>query len=107
MARVMTKQRLECENLAYRFTGGVSQENCCSGFRPAFRDNETGIVYQSLRAGGNPAPFHCLDGLPDSVVVERDACGVRVVKASIEAGFTRNGLFYTRAEAADCVSQGE
>lgn len=105
MAGVMIKQRLERENLAYRFTGGVSQENRCSGFRPAFRDNETGVVYQSLRASGTPAPFHCLDGLPDSVVVERDACGVRAVKSTLEAGFTRDGMFYTRSEAADCVSR--
>ncbi|MEX0730714.1 MAG: hypothetical protein WED00_09930 [Aquisalimonadaceae bacterium] len=107
MPRVMTKQRLERENLAYRFTGGVSQENRCNGFMPAFRDNETGVVYQSLRACGDLAPFHCLDGLPDAVVLERDDCCVRTVKPTLEAGFVRDGVFYTRAEAADCVTQGK
>lgn len=106
MPRVMTKQRLERENLAYRFTGGVSQENRCSGFAPAFRDNETGVIYQSLRACGDPAPFHCLDGLPEAVVMERDTCGVRLVKPTIEAGFVRGGVFYTRAEAAEFINHG-
>ncbi|MCC5809463.1 MAG: hypothetical protein JJU06_03735 [Ectothiorhodospiraceae bacterium] len=108
MARVMTKQRLERENLAYRYTGGVSQENRCSGFVPAFRDAETGTVYRSLCSRGNPAPFHCLDGLPDTVVIERDEGGLpKTLKPSLEAGFVRDGEFYTRDQAADCITDGE
>lgn len=106
MARVMTKQRLERENLAFRYSGGVSQENRCSGFVPAFRDTETGTVYASLRACGSPAPFHCLDGLPAPVILGRDPIsGALRVKATVEAGFVRDGVFYTRDQAADCVSR--
>ncbi len=105
MARVMTKQRLREENLAYRYTGGVSAENRCSGFVPAFCDTETGQVYPSLCAGGSPAPFHCLDGLPDAVVINRDSSGTPItLKASLIAGFLRDGVFYTRDQAAACVS---
>ncbi len=105
MARVMTKQRLVRENLAYRHTGGVSEENRCSGFVPAFRDIETGEIYPSLRADGCPVPFHCLDGLPDAVVLHRDTSGTPVtLKASLVAGFLRDGVFYTRDQAADCVA---
>jgi len=105
MARVLTKQRLERENLAYRYTGGVSQGNRCSGFAPAFRDNETGLVYSSLKACGDPAPYHCLEGLPAVLVFGVDpVSGSRMIKASVEAGFVRDGEFFTRSQAADCVS---
>ncbi len=109
MTRVMTKQRLERENLVFRYTGGVSQGNRCSGFTPAFRDTDSGVVYLSRSACGDLAPFHCLDGLPDELVLERDATGdhVVVVKSTVEAGFVRDGLFYTREQAADCVIEGE
>ncbi|MCC5856657.1 MAG: hypothetical protein JJT90_00735 [Ectothiorhodospiraceae bacterium] len=107
MARVMTKQRLVRENLAYRHTGGVSEENRCSGFVPAFHDTETGEVYPSLCASGRPVPFHCLDGLPDAVVLQRDTSGTPItLKASLVAGFLRDGVFYTRDQAADCVATG-
>lgn len=107
-AGVMGKRRLEEENRAYRTTGGVSQNNRCLGFRPAFRDVETGVVYPSLNAGGTPCPFHCLDGLPAEVVTERGSSGhVTCVKPTLEAGFEREGEFYTRAQAADVVARGE
>lgn len=106
MTRVLTKRRLERENLAYRYTGGVSQENRSSGFRPAFRDTEDGAVYLSLRACGDPAPFHCLDGLPPHLVVGHDAGGVPILKASLEAGFVRDGRFYTRDQAAAWMAGG-
>ena len=108
MAGVMGKRRLEHENRAYRATGGVSQNNRCFGFRPAFRDLDTGTVYPSLSASGSPCPFHCLDGLPSEVVTERGTGGqVTCVKPSLEAGFELEGEFYTRAQAADVVSRGE
>ncbi len=107
MTRVLTKQRLERENLAYRFTGGISQENRGLGFRPAFRDAEDGAVYLSLRACGSPAPFHCLEGLPPVLVVGRDAAGVPILKPSLEAGFVREGRFYTRDEAAATMAAGD
>lgn len=108
MARVMTRRRLARENLAYRYTGGVSGENRCRGFLPAFRDLATGMVYPSLCASGAPVPFHCLDGLPDDLVLERDDKGSAcLVKPTVEAGFVRDGDFYTREQAAACVSAEE
>ena len=107
-AGLMGKRRLEYENRTYGATGGVSQNNRCFGFRPAFRDAETGTVYPSLNAGGTPCPFHCLDGLPAEVVTERGAGGqVTCVKATLEAGFELEGEFYTRAQAADVVARSE
>ncbi|MCK8516142.1 hypothetical protein M0534_07365 [Methylonatrum kenyense] len=107
MTRVLTKQRLERENLAYRFTGGVSQENRGFGFRPAFRDTDDRSVYLSLRACGSPAPFHCLEGLPSNLIVGRDAAGVPILKPSLEAGFVRDGVFYTRDEAAASMAASD
>ena len=108
MARVMSNRRLERENAAYRSTGGVSQNNRRLGFRPAFKDSETGLIYPSLNAHGLPCPFHCLDGLPAEVVTERGASGrVVCVKPSLEAGFERGGEFYTRDQAAESVARGE
>ncbi|WP_290651040.1 hypothetical protein [Aquisalimonas sp.] len=107
-AEVMGKRRLEEENRAYRATGGVSENNRGLGFRPAFKDGETGEIYPSLNAKGSPCPFHCLDGLPAEVVTERGSSGhVTCVKASLEAGFEREGEFFTRAQAADLVARGE
>ncbi|MDN3516061.1 hypothetical protein QWY84_00425 [Aquisalimonas lutea] len=107
-AGVMGKRRLERENQAYGATGGVSQHNRCFGFRPAFKDGETGAIYPSLNASGSPCPFHCLDGLPAEVVTERGTGGqVVCVKPTLEAGFEREGEFFTRAQAAELVARGE
>lgn len=101
----MMQRRLELENKTFRGTGGVSAENADCGFRPAFRDGETGRVYPSCFADGRPAPFHLLDGLPGEVVLGRDMCGrVVSVKAAIVSGFMRQERFYTREEAAMQVS---
>jgi hypothetical protein len=91
---------------AHRGTGGCSEENGDFGFRPAFRDDDTGIVYRARFADGNPAPFHILDGLPNEVVVTRAESGrVLAVKGSLVSGFVRLGRFYTRDEAAAAVSK--
>jgi hypothetical protein len=85
----------------FRGTGGVSEENRGLGFRPAFRDAETGIVYRSCFADGRPAPCHLLDGLPPEVTVGRDGRGrVTAVKGSLVSGFLRRSRFYTREQAA-------
>ena len=47
----------------YRGTAGYSEGNGGLGFRPAFLDADTGIVYCSCFLDGNPAPVHLLDGL--------------------------------------------
>jgi len=106
MDRTMTHERLARETVAYRGSGGTSEESCGLGFRPAFLNVETGIVYPSCFADGRPAPFHLLDGLPGEVVLLRDAAGrVVVVKPDVVAGFVREGRFYTRVEAAEYSQQ--
>jgi len=96
---------LRAQSDAYRGTGGCSEENGGLGFRPAFRDADTGIVYPACFLDGNPAPFHLLDGLPNEVVVGRSECGrVTAVKGSLVSGFVRVGKFYTRDEAAAAVT---
>jgi hypothetical protein len=69
------------------------------GFRPAYYDCATCTMHPSLHADGSPAEDHVLDGLPDAVVVIRCCDRVIAAKASLMAGFERNGYFYTRASA--------
>lgn len=105
MKRAMTNGVLAQQTDDYRGSGGVSAENRSYGFRPAFRDADTDRVYASAFADGRCAPFHLLDGLPDEVVLARDAGGrVTAVKGSVIAGFLCDGKFYTRDEAAHHVS---
>ena len=104
----MNEQRLTIENAHYRGTGGVSSENRCLGFHPAFMDTETRLVYPSRFADGRFAPFHVLDGLPDQLVVARHGTGrAESVKASVISGFVRSGHFYTREQAARAAAAAE
>lgn len=92
---------LAAQNRAYRGGGGVSAGNRGHGFRPAFLDQVTGIVYPSCFANGCAAPVHVLDGLPEKLVVKRQQQGrVTAVRDGIIAGFLRDGVFYTREQAA-------
>jgi len=101
----MTERHLQLETVAFHGTGGVSAENGCKGFHPAFLDRDTHCVYLSCFADGRPAPFHLLDGLPDEVVQDRWPGGrVKSAKASVISGFVLNGCFLTREEAAERVS---
>jgi len=101
MATSMTSQRIRRENRCFRGTGGVSANNRASGFLPAFCDLETGRTELSRLPGGVPAPIHLLGGLPDEWAVGRDPTGgILAVKASVVAGFLRDGRFYSREEAA-------
>jgi hypothetical protein len=107
MNRAMTQDRLKQETVTHRGTGGISAENRSLGFRPAFMDRETSAVYASCFGDGRPAPFHLIDGLPDELVVARDAVGrVAALKDSVIAGFVRGGRFYSR-EDAGCLARGE
>jgi hypothetical protein len=104
MARSFTVDQLARQNVSYGDTGGVSANNCGAGFRPAFMDRNTGSVYLSRNPDGSCAPFHRLDGLPSDLVEARDPTGrVIAVKASLEAGFERDGRFFSRAEAAAAI----
>lgn len=106
MNQVTTEQALARENVRFQGTGGVSTENRSRGFRPAFLDAQTNIVYPSRFANGKRAPCHLLEGLPNELVVARDAVGgVAAVKAVVISGFACNGRFYTREEAARYVSR--
>jgi len=101
MAQVMSEQLLQRENNAYRETGGISPRSRGYGFRPAFLDTETQVVYPCRFANGQPAPFHSLEGLPDAVVLSRGLWGrVATVKASIVSGFILDDRFYNRDDAA-------
>ena len=76
------------------------------GFRPAFLDFATMQVHPSLFSDGEPAPLHVLDGLPDEAVLQRSPSGrVRAAKATLIAGFERNGFFYTRSAAAKACAE--
>lgn len=69
--------------------------------QPAFRDTSTGAVYLSRFTDGRPAPVHVWDGLPESAVSKRAPDGrVAALKQTVVAGFSREGRFYTREEAA-------
>lgn len=104
--RSWTNTDLRAQSDAYRGSGGCSEENGDFGFRPAFRDDDTGKVYRACFLDGNPAPFHVLDGLPQEMVVSRGESGrVLAVKGSLVSGFVRRGRFYTRDEAAAAVSE--
>ena len=105
MTRLLTSATLESENLTYADTPGISQENLCYGFKPAFLDSETGQVAISCYHNGHPAPMHVIEGLPENWIVERDASSRAIaVKQSIIAGFVRDGHFYTRSQAVAAVA---
>jgi hypothetical protein len=101
----LSSRYLQMETAAHRGTGGVSAENRALGFRPAFHDTATGETYPSTFADGRPAPFHVLDGMPETLVLARDRYGrISRVIGSVVAGFVRDGIFYTRAQAAALVN---
>jgi hypothetical protein len=102
----LSTKYLQAEADAHRGTGGVSCENRELGFKPAFQDTRTGETYPSKFADGRPAPFHLLDGLPEELVLARDRYGrASRVLGTIVAGFLRDGMFYTRAQAAAVVGE--
>ena len=100
----MTAQVLERENSAFLGSGGISDENRSLGFRPAFLNTLTKEIYLSRFADGSPAPFHLLDGLPDEVILSRNAGGAVSAKDSVISGFVLDGRFYSRADAARKVA---
>jgi hypothetical protein len=101
----LTRVRLARESARHAGTGGASEVNRDLGFRPAFLDHDTGVVYESRFADGRQAPVHVLDGLPDCLVQHRRADGrVASVRGTVEAGFVRAGRFYTREDAARVAS---
>ena len=106
MDTAKSERTLQRENVEFFGTRGRSQENATLGFRPAFMDSETSIVYPSCFADGRPAPMHLVDGLPADVVLTWTPGGrVATVKPTIVSGFTLAGDFYTREAAARKASE--
>ncbi len=104
MKQVLTQREMTRQSVTYQGTGGVSAGNRGFGFVPAFLDRSSGCVHLSCGADGQPAAIHRFDGLPDEVVLSRDECGCPlVVKPSLIAGFVRDGVFFTREQAAALV----
>lgn len=96
-----TSEQLRAENEIWAGTGGISENNSGARFVPAFRDMDSGRVELARREDGQPAPMHLLCCLPEEWVTARDAQGqILALKDSVVAGFVRDGVFYTRAEAA-------
>jgi hypothetical protein len=104
MSRNYTAKKLHQENLAFAGTGGVSRNCRPSRFQAAFRDTATGQVAVPRFDNGKPAPMHLFCGLPDEWVERRDGQGqIVALRDSVEAGFVRDGMFYTRDQAAALV----
>ena len=100
----LTVETLRQQNYAFQGTGGASAGNHAYGFVPAFLDRETGVVHRACYADGRPATIHLFDGLPAEWVINRDASGKCIsIKHSVIAGSMRDGIFYTREQAARCV----
>ncbi len=78
----------------------MSTPNLPPRFAPAFRDTLTGEVFPSVYASGEPAPIHLLDSLPELYITCRGPGQETdfLVSERIEAGFLRDGRFYTRSE---------
>ena len=86
----LTSERLVEQNHKFRGTGGISSGNRSLGFVPAFQDMETGKVYRSCYADGQPAPFHMFEGLPSELLMSVDtdlAHASSMIKSSVIAGF--------------------
>ncbi len=97
----LTPERLEDENAEHAGTCGVSLHARQLDLVPAFRDDRTGRIEIARFEGGCPAPVHVIDGLPSEWALQIDASGkVVALRAGIVSGFVRNGVFYTREEAA-------
>jgi hypothetical protein len=93
--------RIRRQNQAFGSTGGVSAGNRDQGFRPAYRHRKTGLTVLSTFADGRPAPIHILEGLPEQWLLGFDKDGLPIaVDVAVEAGFVRDGRFYTREDAA-------
>jgi hypothetical protein len=104
MRQMLTSDDIAQQSLAYRGTGGVSVENRAFGFLPAFLDRESGQIHLSCDARGIPAAVHQFDGMPADWIVKCGRDGKPcAVKASIVAGFVREGYFFTREQAAQLI----
>ena len=98
----MNIQTLRFENKAFAGTRGISENNCESGFKPAFLDKKTGRVEIAKMKNGQEASMHLIAGLPHEWAASLAKDGsVETLQAGIIAGFELDGIFFTREEAAE------
>ncbi len=101
MTRSNNQAAVAQASFAFRGSCGESEVACRHAFVPAFRNSTDGCVEIAKLADGSPAAMHLISHLPGDWAARCDAQGnVLELKAGIEAGFVRDGQFYTRAEAA-------
>ena len=99
----VTERSLLAENETYAGSGGVSKNNRRTGFKPAFRNTETGRTELSRFADGRVAPMHIIEGLPKEWAAVVDVKGFPLeLKPEIVVGFVKDDRFYTRREVASC-----
>ena len=97
----MDNKTLRRQNVEFAGTYGISNANRRAKFVPAFRDLETDRVEIARLRNGQPATMHLICGLPEEWAVDHDEHGsICRVKPSIVAGFVREGIFYSREQAA-------
>jgi hypothetical protein len=88
---------------SFRGSGGVSQKNRSQGFLPAFYDTQTGAVYLSRFANGQPAPMYLVEGLQsDLLSMDQVFQQIIDIKNSVIVGFVQSNHFYTRQELDKC-----
>jgi len=96
--------RLAAQNAENATTGATSAVRRL-GFSPAFLDCSKMRIHPARFYDGTPAPYHCLDGLPDEAVLHRLPSGRVVHARTLVYGFERGGFFYTRAATARACEQ--
>ena len=98
----MNRVSLHQQNLAFRGTTGISQNNAETGFKPAFLDKRTGRIELGRFRNGLAAPMHLISWLPPEWGISWDHQGaITELQPSIIAGFVKEGVFYTREQAAE------
>ena len=97
----MDSKTLQRQNHEFAGTYGVSIANRRAKFVPAFRDTDTDRVEIARFRNGQAATMHLICGLPEEWAIDHDEHGsICRVKQSIVAGFVRDGIFYSREQAA-------
>ncbi len=105
MTPMLSPARIAAQNAEHPLTGPAGTARRF-GFSPAFLDWATMRIHPARFADGTLAPYHCLDGLPDEVVLHRLRGGrVLLAKATLISGFERGGFFYTRTATVRACEQ--
>ena len=102
---MLSPARIDAQNAEHAIPGPAGTAYRL-GFSPAFLDCATMRIHPARFADGRFAPYHCLDGLPEEMVVRRLPSGrVTLAKGTLISGFERGGFFYTRRAAARACEQ--